>query len=107
MKKKGYVIIGAGIIGASIARELRRKNIGEVLVVEKEGSLGRHASGRNSGVIHSGINQFPGTIKAEMCLRGNKMLREYCKEKGVALDECGTLVVSRTKEEEIILYSIS
>jgi len=69
MDEKEYVIIGAGIIGSSIARELRKRNIGEVLVIEKEESLGRHASGRNSGVVHSGINQIPGTIKAEMCLR--------------------------------------
>jgi (S)-2-hydroxyglutarate dehydrogenase len=97
--KKQYVVIGGGIVGSSIAREIRLRDLGEVLVLEKEKELGMHASGRNSGVIHSGINQKPGTLKAEMCVKGSKMLREYCKEHDVPFEECGTLVVARNDEE--------
>ena len=63
-----YVIIGAGIIGSSIAREIVSRKLGNVTVLDKEKRLGLHASGRNSGVIHSGINQKQGTLKAKMCV---------------------------------------
>jgi len=96
---KKYAIIGAGIIGSSIAREIRKRNLGDVVVLEKEPELGYHASGRNSGVIHSGINQIPGTYKAKMCLKGSKFLRDYCKKNDVPMIECGTLVVGRNFEE--------
>lgn len=99
-------IIGSGVIGSALARELRLKNISDVVVLEKENSLAVHASGRNSGVIHSGINQFPGSLKAEFCLKGNYMLRKYCREKNVPMNECGTIVAARSKQEEFILYAL-
>ena len=98
-----YLIIGAGIIGSSVARELAMRNIGPVAVCEKEHGLGLHASGRNSGVLHSGINQKPGSLKARMCVEGNRRLRAFCKEHGVRLQECGTVVVSRNQREEATL----
>lgn len=99
-KKYEFVIIGAGIIGSSIARELAMRGMGPVAVCEKEHELGIHASGRNSGVLHSGINQKPGSLKARMCVEGNRRARAFCKEHGVRLEECGTLVVSRSRREE-------
>jgi len=99
-RKYEFVIIGAGIIGSSVARELAIRNIGPVAVCEKEHELGLHASGRNSGVLHSGINQKPGSLKARMCVEGNRRLRAFCKEHGVRLQECGTVVVSRNQREE-------
>lgn len=98
-----FVIIGSGIIGSSIARELARRKLGQVTVLEKEASLGRHASGRNSGVIHSGINQKPGSLKARMCLEGSRRLRAFCRERGVPMNECGTLVVARNEAETQVL----
>lgn len=100
---KRYVIIGGGIIGTTIALELVRQGAGSVMVLEKEPSLGRHASGRNSGVIHSGINQKPGSLKAQMCVEGSRRLREYCRQKKVPMDECGTLVAARWPEEIKVL----
>lgn len=94
-----FVIIGAGIIGIAIARELAKRGRGPVTILEKESGLGRHASGRNSGVIHSGINQKPGSLKAKMCVEGSRLLREYCRKRNVPMRECGTLVVARTEEE--------
>lgn len=94
-----YVVIGAGIIGATIARELAYRGF-DTLVVEKESSLGMHASGRNSGVIHSGINQHPLSEKAKFCLEGSRLLRAYCAEYSVPMKQCGTLVVARNAAEE-------
>ena len=99
-RKYEFLIIGAGIIGNSVARELAMRNIGPVAVCEKEYELGFHASGRNSGVLHSGINQRPGSLKARMCVEGNRRMRAFCKEHGVKLEECGTVVVSRNQREE-------
>ena len=102
-RKYDFLIIGAGIIGSSVARELALRNIGPVAVCEKEHELGLHASGRNSGVLHSGINQKPGSLKARMCVEGNRRVRAFCKEHGVRLQECGTVVVSRNEREEATL----
>lgn len=100
---KRYVIVGGGIIGTTIALELARRKAGAITILEKEASLGKHASGRNSGVIHSGINQKPGSLKARMCLEGSRRLREYCRKRNVPMDECGTLVVSRNAEQTSVL----
>lgn len=101
--KKDFVVIGGGIIGSAIAGELAKRKAGSVTVFEKEPTLGRHASGRNSGVIHSGINQKPGTLKAKMCLEGSRRLREFCKNRRVPMNLCGTLVVARNTDEESVI----
>ncbi len=103
MDRKRYVIIGAGIIGSSIARELAERDAGEIIVIEKEDRLGEHASGRNSGVLHSGINQVPGTMKARMCVEGNRRTREFCELHGVRWEQCGTIVVARNQEEREVI----
>jgi (S)-2-hydroxyglutarate dehydrogenase len=105
MKKK-YLIIGGGVIGCALARELLLNQRGEVMVLEKESSVGLHASGRNSGVIHSGINQKPGSMKARMCLEGSRLLREYCQKKNVPMNECGTIVIARNERESRTLDSL-
>lgn len=102
-----YVVIGAGIVGMAVARELALKGKGSVLVLEKESALGLHASGRNSGVIHSGINQKPGSLKGRMCVEGSRRLREFCRAcGGVPMSECGTLVLARDEREEAILETL-
>lgn len=94
-----YLVIGAGVIGATIARELAMQKKGEVVVLEKESKVGLHTSGRNSGVIHSGINQKPNSLKAELCVEGSRLLREYCLEKDVPMQQVGTIVVANSDEE--------
>lgn len=89
-----------------MARELLRRKVPSVVVIEKESTPGCHASTRNSGVIHSGINQKPGTLKAAMCLEGSARLRAYCREKKVDIRECGTLVVARDREECTVLEEL-
>ena len=100
------VIIGGGIIGSTVALELAKRGGAKVTVLEKEGRLGLHQSGRNSGVIHSGINQKSGSLKARMCVEGSRLLREYCLSRGVPMVECGTLVIARDENEIKILEEL-
>jgi L-2-hydroxyglutarate oxidase LhgO len=95
-----FLVIGGGIIGVSVARELRRTHPGaSVVVLEKEAKLGLHASGRNSGVLHAGFYYTSDSLKARFTREGNQALREYCKAKGLPLNECGKLVVARNEAD--------
>lgn len=95
-----FLIIGGGIIGVSIARELRRSYSGvSVTVLDKETALGHHASGRNSGVLHAGFYYTADSLKARFTREGNQALREYCKARGLPLNECGKLVVARNEAD--------
>jgi L-2-hydroxyglutarate oxidase LhgO len=96
------LVVGGGIIGLTLARELSARRAG-VLVIEKEDALGRHASGRNSGVLHAGIYYSPDTLKARSCLAGNRLMKAYCRENGLPLLEGGKVVVARTEAELPVL----
>ncbi len=88
-------IVGGGIVGLAIGRELTRQRPGaRVVVFEKEARLASHQTGHNSGVVHAGIYYQPGSLKAQLCTRGRELLRDYCSERGIAYDECGKLVVA-------------
>jgi L-2-hydroxyglutarate oxidase len=101
--KAEILIVGAGIIGLTIARELVNAGFGDIVIIEKEPELGRHASGRNSGVLHAGIYYAPDSLKAKSCLNGNRLMRAYCLEKGLPLLESGKVIVTRTPEELPVL----
>jgi len=103
LDKAEILIVGAGIIGLTIARELVRTGHGDIVIIEKEPELGRHASGRNSGVLHAGIYYAPDSMKAKSCLNGNFLMRAYCKEKGLPLLESGKVIVTRTEQELPVL----
>ena len=94
-----FLIAGAGVIGVAIARELRRRHGAKVLVIDKEPKAGLHASGRNSGVLHAGVYYKAGTLKATLCVEGNRRLRAYCKEKSIPLNDYGKVIVARTAAE--------
>jgi L-2-hydroxyglutarate oxidase LhgO len=94
------LIIGAGITGLTAARELVSRGAGDILIMEKEPGLGAHASGRNSGVLHAGIYYSPGTNKARFCVEGNRLMKEYCRERGLTLKETGKVIVPDTDEKE-------
>ncbi len=100
MNAPDFVIVGAGITGLSIAAELRRRRAGSILVIEKEDAVGRHASGRNSGILHAGIYYPAGSLKARFCMNGNRRWKEYCREFGLPLVESGKIVVPRTDEQQ-------
>ena len=94
-----FLVIGAGIIGISIARELRRRHRARVIVIEKEPLPGQHASGRNSGVLHAGVYYKAGTLKARLCVEGNRRMREYCVTKRIPLNNNGKVIVARSETE--------
>ncbi len=96
MKTCDFLIIGGGVIGLCIARELRRRRTNaRVLLIEKEPSCGAHASGRNSGVLHAGFYYSPDSLKAKFTRLGNERLTAYCEEKRIPLNKCGKLVVAK------------
>ncbi|HET9596821.1 MAG TPA: L-2-hydroxyglutarate oxidase [Anaeromyxobacteraceae bacterium] len=97
------LVVGGGIVGLTLARELAGQGRDGIVVLEKEPELGRHASGRNSGVLHAGIYYAPDSMKARLCLAGNRLLREYCRERGLPLLEAGKVVVARSEAELPVL----
>jgi (S)-2-hydroxyglutarate dehydrogenase len=93
-------VIGGGIVGLAVARELTSRFPGiQVTVFEKESRLAAHQSGHNSGVVHAGIYYTPGSLKARLCLRGGSLLREFCQEHQIRLRELGKLVVASSAAE--------
>jgi L-2-hydroxyglutarate oxidase len=93
-------VVGAGIIGLGVARELRRRHPGLSLVVlEKESLPGLHQTGHNSGVVHAGLYYAPGSLKARLCVEGARRLYEYCEEKGIAARRCGKLIVALNQSQ--------
>lgn len=91
---KDYVVVGAGIVGLSVARELKRRHPNRSLVVlEKESMPGRHASGRNSGVLHSGIYYPPDSLKARVCTQGAREMAAFCDEHRLPLKRLGKILV--------------
>jgi L-2-hydroxyglutarate oxidase LhgO len=99
-QKCDFLVIGGGIIGVSIARELRRVHPGSsVVVLEKEREVGYHASGRNSGVLHAGFYYTADSLKARFTREGNETLQAYCREKKLPLNTCGKLVVARDEKD--------
>jgi L-2-hydroxyglutarate oxidase len=95
MPTTDFLVIGGGIIGVAVGRELKRRHQqATVLVLEKEPACGRHASGRNSGVLHAGFYYTADSLKARFTRDGNTALREYCREKELPINPCGKLVVA-------------
>ncbi len=92
--KADFVVIGAGIVGLTVALELkRRESNAKVVVLEKEDRPGRHTSGRNSGVLHSGIYYPAGSLKARVCGEGAREMAEYCEQRGLPLLRIGKILV--------------
>ncbi len=108
IKKNTYdfAIIGAGIVGLSTALHLQRQNK-NVLVLEKEKKPGLHQSGRNSGVIHSGIYYKPNSSKSELSIRGRNLLIEYLNERGINYRQEGKVVVDNDLDKLENLQSLS
>ena len=101
MKNKIDVLIaGAGVIGLSVAIEIKKEDPRlSVVVLDKESRIGRHASGRNSGVIHSGFYYSPNSLKAKFCKDGNAALSDLCKKYGIPIRNTGKIVVARNEKE--------
>ncbi|MFE9621663.1 L-2-hydroxyglutarate oxidase [Streptomyces sp. NPDC006527] len=93
-------VVGAGIVGLATAREIALSRPGtRVVVLEKEREVSLHQTGHNSGVVHAGIYYTPGSLKADLCVRGVALLREYCQDRRLPYREIGKLVVAVREDE--------
>lgn len=99
------VIIGGGIIGLAIASSLSRK-FDDIFVLEKNRRVGLETSTHNSGVIHSGIHYPPGSLKAALCVKGNRMIYDICEKNGIPFKRLGKLTVATNESEINILRKL-
>ena len=98
MDQVEVAVIGAGVVGLAIARELARRGR-EVIVIEAAGTIGTGISSRNSEVIHAGLYYPPGSLKARLCVQGKEMIYGYCAARGIAHRRCGKLVVATRTDD--------
>ena len=100
MVKCDFLVIGGGIIGISIVRELKKRHPkSSQILIEKEADFGLHASGRNSGVLHAGFYYTADSFKAKFTQKGNQHLTKYCASKNIPVNRCGKLVVAKNEGE--------
>jgi 2-hydroxyglutarate dehydrogenase len=94
------VVVGAGIVGLAVARELAHRHPRKtVAVLEKEDGVGRHQTGHSSGVVHAGIYYEPGSLKARLCTEGARDLYDYCERHEIPHARCGKVIVATTQAE--------
>jgi L-2-hydroxyglutarate oxidase LhgO len=93
-------VVGAGILGLATARALVRRSPGlRVAVLDKEKRIAAHQTGRNSGVVHSGVYYAPGSLKAALCVRGARELAAFCAERDIPFERCGKVIVATSPAE--------
>lgn len=102
-----YLIIGAGIIGLAIAREIKSRHPkASITIIEKEPDVAYHSSGRNSGVLHAGFYYSADSLKAKFTRDGNAAMKDFCRAKGLKLNECEKVVVAKDESELEPLYEL-
>jgi L-2-hydroxyglutarate oxidase LhgO len=106
MDEVDAIVVGAGVVGLAVARALAVRGH-EVLIIERESAIGVHTSSRNSEVIHAGLYYAPGSLKAELCVRGRRLLYDYCRIRGIAHRPCGKLIVSTAAGQDNELARIA
>jgi len=95
-----YLIVGAGIVALTVAAEIkRRKPAASIVIVEKEARAGMHASGRNSGVMHSGIYYTPGTLKAQVCTEGARHMKAFAAQHGINCQHTGKVIIATSERD--------
>ena len=100
MPETDIAIVGGGILGLAVARELGRRAAGRrVVVLEREDRIAFHQTGHNSGVAHAGIYYAPGSLKAKLCVAGVRELAEYCEARSIAYERCGKVIVALDERE--------
>lgn len=102
-----YLIVGSGIIGMTIAYELLQsnKNI-KIAIIDKEDDVAKHASGRNSGVLHAGFYYSEDSLKAKFTVEGNKLMKQFCKDSEISVKETKKVVVAKDEEEINGIYEL-
>ena len=93
------IIIGAGIVGLAICRELLIRGYKNVSIIDKEKKIASHQSSRNSGVMHAGLYYKPGSLKSKLSRIGIKQMKEFCRKKSINFDECGKIVIAKNDFE--------
>lgn len=102
-----YLIIGAGIIGLAIAKQLKEKYPDKTInILEKESDVAYHSSGRNSGVLHAGFYYTSDSLKAKFTKDGNAFMRRYCEENNLSINKCEKVVVANNEDEVESLYEL-
>ena len=105
--KYDYLIVGAGIIGMTIAYELHKKSPeAKIAIIDKEEDVAKHASGRNSGVLHAGFYYTADSLKARFTVDGNKKMKEFCKANEIFVNETQKIVVAKDEEELKGIYEL-
>jgi L-2-hydroxyglutarate oxidase LhgO len=104
--KAEILICGGGIIGLTLAKELSRQGYKNIVILEKEKETGEHASGRNSGVLHAGIYYTRDSLKAKLCLKGNHLMKDYCRQKNIPVFETGKVIVANNEGETKVLEEL-
>ncbi len=93
-------IVGGGIVGLALAREMLARNPrSSVCVLERESEIGTHQTGHNSGVIHAGVYYVPGSLKARLCVEGAREMYEYCDRRAIPVERCGKVIVATDPTE--------
>ena len=107
IEKAEVIIVGGGIVGLATAYDLVQRYPGKrVLVLEKEAQVAEHQTGRNSGVLHSGIYYQPGSLKARNCREGKRAMQDFCDQEGVPYSLCGKVIVAVDESEKSRLRDI-
>jgi L-2-hydroxyglutarate oxidase LhgO len=107
VQQTDYLIIGAGIIGLAIARDLvSRFPAASIAILEKEPDVAYHSSGRNSGVLHAGFYYTADSLKARFTREGNRLMREYCYARGLQINETKKVVVAKDETELPALFEL-
>ena len=102
------LIVGAGIIGMTLAYEWQKKNPNdEIIIIDKEAHEAFHASGKNSGILHAGFYYNADSLKAKLTAIGNRKMKEFCKSKNIKINETGKLVVAKNEEELRVLNELA
>ena len=106
-EKCDFLIIGGGVVGLAIARELNsRSPNARIVVIEKEPDVAFHSSGRNSGVLHAGFYYTADSLKAKLTRDGNAAMRQYCQQNKLRIHECKKVVVAQTSDELPALFEL-
>ncbi len=106
IEKTDVVVIGAGLVGLATAYAIATRSDLSVTVLEAESEPATHQSGRNSGVLHSGVYYQPGSLKAQLCRSGAQRMLDFCSAHEIAFDQCGKIIVATRESEEAPLQTI-
>jgi len=105
MEKVDCIVIGAGVVGLSIAMQMGKK-FTDVVLIERHGTFGQETSSRNSEVIHAGIYYPEGSLKAKLCVEGKSLLYDFCNKNNIPYRKIGKLIIALSEDDRVLLESL-